>query len=67
MQLSQPRDSDSDVFSDPIYFRDGVPVGTLVETVAHVSKKKILSFPQPTCHVYANKTQDLINERKFAF
>ena len=33
MQLSQS----DDVFSDPIYFRDGVPVGTTVETTAHVS------------------------------
>ena len=27
----------SDVFSNPIYFRDGFPVGTRTETVAHVS------------------------------
>ena len=34
MQLSQL----NDVFSDPIYFRDGIPVGTSVETTAYVSK-----------------------------
>ena len=34
MQLSQL----GDVFSDPIYFRDGIPVGTSVETTAYVSK-----------------------------
>lgn len=27
----------SDRFSKPIYFRDGFPVGTRTETVAHVS------------------------------
>ena len=35
MQLSQSLESD--VFSDPIYFRDGIPVGTSVVTAAHVS------------------------------
>ena len=28
----------SDGFSDPIYFRDGIPIGTRIETVAHVSQ-----------------------------
>ena len=35
MQLSQSLESD--VFSDPIYFRDGTPIGTSVVTAAHVS------------------------------
>jgi hypothetical protein len=36
MQLSQ---SDFfNAFSDPIYIRDGIPVGTTVETTAYVSK-----------------------------
>ncbi len=34
MQLSQS----DDVFSDPIYIRDGIPVGTTAETTAYVSK-----------------------------
>ena len=34
MQLSQL----DDTFSDPIYFRDGIPVGISVETTAYVSK-----------------------------
>ena len=34
MQLSQLNDA----FSDPIYSRDGIPVGTSVETTAYVSK-----------------------------
>ena len=48
MQLSQA----DDIFSDPIYARDGIPVGTSVETTAYVSKTGLLShflaFPCPT-------------------
>ena len=35
MQLSQS--DESDVFSDPIYIRDGIPIGTILETDAYVS------------------------------
>jgi hypothetical protein len=35
MQLTSQSD---DEFSEPIYARDGIPVGTSVETVAYVSQ-----------------------------
>ena len=36
MQLESQSD---DEFSDPIYARDGIPIGTSLETVAYVSHK----------------------------
>ena len=39
MQLSG---SDVDMFSGPIYVRDGIPVGTSLETNAHVSQVEII-------------------------